>query len=147
MVAGNRMMSLQAFIDTRGLKRSKQRDLIAEIFFASEGHISIDELWAAVRKQAPRVSQATVYRTMKLLVEAELAHSRQFQDGFMRYEPSDQDSHHDHIICTSCGKIVEFLNADIERMQEEVAINHGFTLTDHKMELYGACRQCQIANR
>jgi Fur family ferric uptake transcriptional regulator len=86
---------------------------------------------------------ATVYRTMKLLSESGLAHARNFGDGQTRYEAAVGKHHHDHLICTRCGTIVEFENDRIETMQEAVARKHGFKVTSHKMELYGLCRNCQ----
>ena len=135
---------LKAYIAKHGLKTSRQRELIAEVFFASPGHLSIDELLERVKKTDPRVGQATVYRTMKLLTRAGLAEARQFGDGHTRYEPAlDAHEHHDHLICTSCGRIIEFHNAQIESLQQRVAQKHGFLVTHHKMELYGLCESCR----
>lgn len=136
---------LRAYIARNGLKTSRQRELIADTFFAAPGHLSIDELLERVRLEDPRIGQATVYRTMKLLAKCGLAEIRQFGDGHTRYERAhaDEEEHHDHIICTSCGKIVEFINTEIEALQHRVATQHGFTVTHHKMELYGVCPSCQ----
>jgi Fur family ferric uptake transcriptional regulator len=86
---------------------------------------------------------ATVYRTMKLRAESNLAHAQNFGDGQTRYEPAVGREHHDHLICTRCGTIIEFENDRIEQMQDAVARKHGFRVTSHKMELYGLCRTCQ----
>ena len=135
---------LKAYIAKHGLKTSRQRELIADVFFGAKGHLSIDELLERVRHQDPKVGQATVYRTMKLLTKCGLAEARQFGDGHTRYEPvEDNHEHHDHLICTSCGKIVEFHNHQIEHLQDRVAVEHGFVVTHHKMELYGLCESCQ----
>ena len=135
---------LKAYIAKHGLKTSRQRELIADVFFAAGGHLSIDELLERVKKNDARVGQATVYRTMKLLTRAGLAEARQFGDGHTRYEPAlEATEHHDHLICTSCGKIVEFHNAQIESLQSRVASKHGFLVSHHKMELYGLCASCQ----
>ena len=80
-------------------------------------------------------------RQREVLTELGLAHERQFSDGHLRYEAAD-DLHHDHLICTRCGLIVEFEEDEIERLQEEVALRHGFRLASHRMELYGVCRNC-----
>lgn len=134
--------TLERFMSDRGLKNTRQRDLIVELFFALEGHFTVEELWARVREDDPRVSVATVYRTMKLLAESGLAHAQNFGDGQSRYEPAVGRSHHDHLICTKCGTIMEFENDQIERMQDAVARRHGFKVTSHKMELYGLCKAC-----
>lgn len=97
-----------------------------------------------VRQLDPQVSLATVYRTMKLLTEVGLASPHRFGDRITRYEPSEHDhEHHDHLICTACNKIIEFVNEKIEHLQHEVAEANGFLVTHHKMELYGLCAQCQ----
>jgi Fur family ferric uptake transcriptional regulator len=132
-------------IERRGLKHSRQRERIAEAFFGVEGHVTIEDLVQRARKEDPRISVATVYRTMKLLVEFGLASARQFGDGQTRYEPSAGRAHHDHLICTSCGAIVEFSNERIETLQETVARRHGFEVESHKLELYGRCARCRRA--
>ncbi len=135
---------LRDYIAAHGLKSSKQRDIIAEVFFQAGGHLRIDELLRQVRLIDPKVSQATVYRTMKLLTDCGLANPRHFRDGQTRYEMADgHNEHHDHLICTSCGKIIEFVDTRIEELQEQVANEHGFSVTDHKMELYGLCAVCR----
>ena len=140
MGVDKKIQALRTFIAKEGLKNSRQRETIAEVFFESTEHIRVEELLNRVRAVDSKVSQATVYRTMKLLVDCDLAESRQFQDGQTRYEVSDDDGHHhDHLICTQCGKIVEFVDDRIEQLQVEVAAAHGFTVSDHKMELYGVC--------
>jgi Fur family ferric uptake transcriptional regulator len=134
---------LNKYMAERGLKSTRQRGLIVDTFFATGGHLSVEELWSKVRTQDAKVSVATVYRTMKLLSECGLAHARNFGDGQTRYEAAVGRHHHDHLICTRCGTIVEFENDRIEAMQDAVARKHGFKVTSHKMELYGLCRECQ----
>jgi Fur family transcriptional regulator, ferric uptake regulator len=148
-VTGSQRQELDRILDRymadRGLKSTRQRTLIIDIFFGMHGHLSVEEVWARVRQDDARVSVATVYRTMKLLSESGLAHARNFGDGQTRYEPALGREHHDHLICTRCGTIIEFENDQIERMQDAVARRHGFKVTSHKMELYGLCKSCQKA--
>ena len=134
-----------AFIAERGLKQSRQRNLIVETFYAIGGHVPVERLVAEVRRQEPRVSVATVYRTMKLLAECGLAQPRQFGEAQTLYEPAGGRGHHDHLICTGCGEIVEFANEKIESLQELVARRHGFEVESHKLELYGRCARCRSA--
>jgi Fur family ferric uptake transcriptional regulator len=134
---------LERYMAERGLKSTRQRSQIIELFFEMHGHLSVEDVWSRVRQDDPRVSVATVYRTMKLLSEAGLAHARNFGDGQTRFEPAVGREHHDHLICTRCGTIIEFENDQIERMQDAVARRHGFKVTSHKMELYGLCKTCQ----
>ncbi|MCK6549108.1 transcriptional repressor [Myxococcota bacterium] len=138
---------LRAYVAKKGLKFTRQRELIAEVFFGTQGHLKVEDLLDRVRAVDPQVSLATVYRTMKLLTECGLASPRQFGDGHTRYEPSDgEEQHHDHLICTRCGLIVEFLSPDIEALQDRIAAERGFLVTKHKMELYGLCPTCRDAD-
>ena len=134
---------LQAEISRLGLKHSRQRDLVAETFFDMGGHVSVEQLVAAARRSDPRVSVATVYRTMKLLADHGLAFSRQFDGTQTRYEPAAGRPHHDHLICTGCGAIEEFAEQRIETLQTRVAATHGFQVETHKLELYGRCASCR----
>ncbi len=135
--------TLERHIAQQGLKSTRQRSAILETFLAQRGHVNVEELLAAVRGEDARVSSATIYRTMRLLTECGIAHARDFGDGQTRYEPATGREHHDHLICTGCGAIVEFERPAIERLQDEVAAEHGFIVTEHKLELYGRCPACQ----
>jgi Fur family ferric uptake transcriptional regulator len=126
----------------RGLKSTAQRDDIARVFFRLGHHISAEELYAEVKKVSAHVGYATIYRTLKLLKECDLVYERHFDDGQARYERAGE-RHHDHFICERCGKIIEFENERIEKLQELVARDLGASLTRHKMELYGLCRDCR----
>jgi Fur family ferric uptake transcriptional regulator len=144
--ASSAFAALGDYIDQHGLKHSRQRDRIAETFLSMGGHVSVDELVARVRRVDPRISVATVYRTMKLLADCGVAVPRQFGgDGQTRYEAAAGRPHHDHLICTSCGEIVEFANERIESLQELVAKRHGFEVESHRLELYGRCARCRRA--
>lgn len=132
---------LSDYLSTNQLKSTKQRDLIVDTLFENDDkHVTIDELLEEVRKTNDSIGYATVYRTLMLLVDAKIAHQRQFHDGQSRFE-LNLAHHHDHLICLDCNRIVEFENDTIETLQEEIAENQGFELATHKMELYGHCQQ------
>jgi Fur family ferric uptake transcriptional regulator len=133
---------LNAYMERKGLRSTAQRRLVSDTFFRARGHLSIDDMLALVRKRDPKVGYATVYRTLKLLVECGLANERQFEDTVTRFEVAHHDSHHDHLICLGCKQIVEFEDRQIERLQETVATRFGFELVSHKHELYGLCENC-----
>lgn len=133
---------LNAHMAKKGLRSTDQRRLIVETFFRAPNHVSIEELLAEVRAQDPRVGYATVYRTLKLLTECGVANERRFGDGLARYELADEASHHDHLICLECGKIIEFEEPEIERLQDQIAQRYGFELRSHKHEMYGTCPEC-----
>lgn len=133
-----------------GLKSTRQRDVIVELFFTLDKHITADELLEEVREIQPRIGYATVYRTLKLLVEQDLALPKDFGDGQTRYDPIfDQDPSHDHIICVNCRKIVEFSDEVIDKRIQEIADEIGFTLRRKKLELYAECHnpECVAAHK
>jgi Fur family transcriptional regulator, ferric uptake regulator len=134
---------LNDYMARHGLRSTEQRRVVTEMFFASEGHLSIEELLDQVRLKEPRIGYATVYRTLKLLKECGLAFERHFGDGVSRYEVAWSNEHHDHLICVECEKIIEFEDDDIEVLQHQVAAKHGFKLVRHKLELYGVCPDCR----
>ena len=128
----------RVYVQERRLNVTAQREVIVEMFLRTRDHVSIDELLAKVRKRQPKVGYATVYRTLKLLVDSGLAVERQFGDGQARYEVVGD--HHDHLICVKCGLILEFEDSDIERLQDSIAARlGGFTVLRHRHELYGLC--------
>jgi Fur family ferric uptake transcriptional regulator len=130
------------FIARRGLKSTQQRDIILDEFLKSGSHISTEDLYLRIRRKHPNIGYATVYRTLKLFAECGIAEARQFGDGQTRYEAATSAEHHDHLICTACGAIIEFENPHIEELQQQVATEHGFRIDRHRLELYGTCRQC-----
>ncbi len=134
---------LSAYMERKGLRSTSQRRLVSDVFFRAAGHHSLDEVLAMARAEDPRVGYATVYRTMKLLVECGLANERQFGDAVTRFEIAHHDSHHDHLICLECKRIVEFEDSEVEAHQEALAQRYGFSLVSHKHELYGLCAECQ----
>jgi len=139
---------LQNYMTRKGLRSTNQRRLVTDIFFRSGGHLSIEDLLSKVREQDPKVGYATVYRTLRLLAECELANVRHFGDGVTRYELRDEgEHHHDHLICVVCAKIVEFEDEAIEVLQDRVAERYGFRLRSHKHELYGMCPECQAKDK
>jgi len=130
------------FLQEKKLNMTQQREVIVENFLKSKGHISIDDLLARVRKKNSKIGYATVYRTLKLLVESGVAIQRNFNDAQARFELDS--GHHDHIICTQCGLIVEFEDDEIEILQEKVAERlGGFKVTRHRHELYVLCSKAQ----
>ena len=136
-----------AFLAASGLKNTRQRQAIAKAFFGAGTHLTAEQLYRRVSKRHPKIGLVTVYRTLKLLAAAGLAKERQFGGSQALYEPEQEGMHHDHLICTACGKIVEFENDLIESLQNKVAEQRGFLVQDHKLELYGICRECRTRER
>ncbi|HAS88457.1 MAG TPA: transcriptional repressor [Desulfovibrio sp.] len=131
------------YLAGNGLSMTPQRKVIVETFWETEGHFSAEELLALVQKTVPEVGQATVYRTLKLLVDSGLAESHDFGCGVALYEHSYGHEHHDHLVCTRCQKKVEVVDESIEKRQEILARKNGYVLTNHRMMLFGLCPACQ----
>ena len=134
---------LAEYLSAKGLRSTNQRNAILKLFSEAGRHLSAEELHERVKKAHPGISYATVYRTLKLLAEAGLAKGNRFDDGFTRFEYDGAGGHHDHLICTGCGEIVEFENDKIEELQLDVAKKNGFKVQNHKLEIYGLCPRCQ----
>jgi Fur family ferric uptake transcriptional regulator len=131
------------YIRSQNLRHSEQRLQILNVFLKSEKHLTADELHIAVRKKNPSIGVATVYRTLNLFSESGLCRELKLDDGTTRYEHLYGHEHHDHLICTNCGDIIEVLEPQIEKLQEKLAKSQGFKIKSHKLEMYGTCRKCR----
>ena len=134
-------------ISEEGLKTTRQREEVLNIFLNSSGHKSLAQIYAQVAKTNPKIGYTTVYRTLRLLTRLGLATQRKFADGETRYEPASEGSHHDHLICLDCGKIIEFEDPTLEALQNGIAQRHRFKISHHRMELYGRCEECNRKKR
>jgi Fur family ferric uptake transcriptional regulator len=134
---------LRSHLSKRRLKRTQQRETILEVFLQSRRHLTVEELHNLVKYRDPSIGLTTVYRTMKLFCECDLARANYFQEGKVRYEHQYKTEHHDHMICEECGETIEFLNDQIEKLQEKVAAKYGFRMRRHRMEIFGLCTACQ----
>ncbi len=130
------------FLKERGLKSTRQRELIFQVFLEATDHPSLEELYQRVRQKNARIGFATVYRTLKLMAASGWASSGKFGDRTARFERCQPGDHHDHLVCLKCGKIVEFENPGIEDLQARIARQKGFHMFDHKLEIYGYCANC-----
>lgn len=124
------------------LKSSQKRKVIIYYFLNQDKHLSAEELYNMLKTKIPEIGYSTVYRTLKLLVECGLAKMRHFEKGITRFEPVHKKKHHDHLICTKCGAIIEFINQEIEKIQKQIARKYKFSVSDHKLEIYGLCLKC-----
>ncbi|CCH50165.1 Fur family transcriptional regulator [Pseudodesulfovibrio piezophilus] len=130
------------FLKENNLSMTPQRKIIVETFLETEGHFSAERLCGLVKGKASEIGQATIYRTLKLLVDSGLAESIEVGDGSALYEHSYGHDHHDHLICVHCNRKIEIYDDAIEKRQEEVASELGFKLTRHRMYLFGICPEC-----
>ena len=122
--------------EAKGLRLTDQRRIIAEVLEEAQDHPHVETLYARASERDPNISLATVYRTVKLFEEAGILEKHEFGDGRARYEDADRD-HHDHLIDIATGEVIEFVDPEIEALQEKIADRLGFDLKGHRLELYG----------
>jgi Fur family ferric uptake transcriptional regulator len=135
--------SLRTYLKTHDLKLTRQRRQALDGVLGLHSHFTAEELLEHLRERGTPVSKATVYRTLALLVESGHLETRDFGRGALLYEHIQGHTHHDHIVCLDCGKIVEFRNAQIEEAQKRVARRKGFQIESHVLKIYGRCRECR----
>jgi Fur family ferric uptake transcriptional regulator len=126
----------QACID-KGLKMTEQRRIIAQVLSGAHDHPDVEEVYRRVSAVDQKISLATVYRTLRLFEDSGIIQSHAFGGGRARYEPADDDTHHDHLINVETGEVIEFLDEELETLQRAIAKRLGFRLVDHKLELFG----------
>ncbi len=135
------------FMTRNKMNITAQRRRIAEAFFNYPGHHTLEEFYQHMQTLDPTIGQTTVYRTLKLLCAAGLATEIHFTDTVAHYEIVNAGSHHDHLTCVNCGKIVEVFDREIEQLQKSIAQRYDFTLLGHYHVLYGLCRECRTAQK
>jgi len=134
------------YLREQGLPVTHQREVIAEVVFASEEHLSVDEIEQRLRDRGDRIGKATIYRTLDLLVRSRLVEEHDFGEGFKRYEHRlSRQPVHEHLICLECGKVIEFQAGEIAAVEARVQVVHGFLPARHRLEVYGLCRECRAA--
>ncbi len=127
-------------LERKGIRMTDQRRVVARVLQDSDDHPDVEELFARVRRIDPEVSIASVYHAVKLFEEAGIVDKVDFGDGRARYEDADRD-HHDHLIDLTTGEIIEFVDTEIEALQERIAARLGYDLKGHRLELYGVPRK------
>ncbi|MEM9319130.1 MAG: Fur family transcriptional regulator [Pseudomonadota bacterium] len=125
--------------EAKGLRMTEQRRVVADILDAADDHPDVEELHARASLRDPGISIATVYRTVKLFEEAGIIERLEFGDGRARYEDAERD-HHDHLIDVTTGEVIEFVDPEIEALQERIAAKLGYKLKGHRLELFGVKR-------
>lgn len=134
------------YLRDNGYLVTRQRRRIAEIIFSSNGHLSVEDIQNLLRQKKISASIASIYRTLDVLIKSNLVVQHRFGKRFKRFEAVQKDKHHDHLICTRCGKVLEFKNEAIEDLQSKVARDNDFVITNHKLDIYGYCSKCRTAS-
>ncbi len=131
------------YLRDHDLPVTAQRERVAEVVLEAMGHLSVEDIEHRLRERGLRIGKATVYRTLDILAKSGMIAERDFGEGFRRYERVPGHPHHEHLICTRCGKVVEFTNDKLERLKAVIAEEYGFQHHHHRLEIYGLCRDCQ----
>ena len=131
------------YLRERRLPVTRQRLQVAQVIFQGGDHPSVERLQHDLAQRGARVGTATVYRTVDLLVESGLVREHDFGEGFRRFEAVPERSHHEHLICQRCGRVVEFASDRVERMLDMIADEHDFLHRRHRVEVYGLCPDCR----
>ncbi len=134
------MADIIARCEAKGLRMTDQRRVVARVLGDAEDHPDVEELYARAAKVDPKISLATVYRTVKLFEEAGILDKHEFGDGRARYEDAERD-HHDHLIDVNTGQVIEFVDPEIEALQERIAARLGYRLIGHRLELLGVSQR------
>lgn len=134
---------LKKHVINQGLRNTPQRYKVLEVFLENEGHLSIDELHDIVKKKYPKISHSTTFRTMKIIEEAGLATKIRGADNVFCFEHLHKHNQHGHLVCLSCGKIIEFDNSEIIKLQNKAAKEKGFKPLQYGAKVSGLCKSCQ----
>ncbi len=138
----------EIYLREHNLRLTQERQSVLDVVLSREGHFDADSLLQFVRqrREGKRVSRATLYRTLEHLRAAGLVKMHRFGPGQALYEHVYNRLHHDHMVCDSCGRVVEFVSDEIERLQEDVCREHGFRPGNHVMQIFGICAECAAGN-
>jgi Fur family ferric uptake transcriptional regulator len=131
------------FLKKKGLKSTRERTALLDEIFSAHRHFDADDLVLRMREKGKKISRATVYRTLELLTDCGLVGRVRLNEEKYRYERLQKGEHHDHLICTSCGRVIEFVEPRIEKMQDVVCEKYGFLATSHSHQIRGICSACQ----
>jgi Fur family ferric uptake transcriptional regulator len=133
----------RSFIKAKGLRNTPEREEIILEIFVSQEHFDVDELYLRLRNTGSRVSKASIYRNIPLIMECGLIKEVWHEDGHMHYEPVYGQTHHCHLRCLGCGKVIEFVESDLKDIQERLAKKYDFDVVDHRLDVVGYCSACR----
>jgi Fur family ferric uptake transcriptional regulator len=137
----------RAYLKANELPVTPQRVAVAEVLLLRDRHFSAEEIGRELEREGVKVGTATIYRSIEVLVKSGLVVERDFGEGFRRFESARDMPQHEHVLCTSCGKVVEFQDERIERMTTTIAESKGYTRLRHRLVIYGLCESCRAARR
>jgi Fur family ferric uptake transcriptional regulator len=132
------------FIRNKGLRNTPEREQVIKAIFSIHDHFDVDELHLWLRKETDKISKATIYRTIPLLIESGLIQEAYFEDGHMHYEHIYGHEHHCHLRCLNCGQVLEFADESAKAVEQRVGEHYDFVVTGHKLDVYGYCPKCKV---
>ena len=145
---GSKMKSeidvFREFIRNKGLRNTPEREQVVKAVFSIHDHFDVDELYLSLRRQNERISKATIYRTIPLLLESGLIQEAYFEGGHLHYEHIYGHDHHCHLRCLECGKVVEFAEETVKDVEQRVGVLYDFLVTGHRLDVYGYCTKCKV---
>lgn len=140
---GEEIDLFRSFIRRKGLRNTPEREEIIGEIFARDDHFDVDELYFRLRSKGSRVSKASIYRNIPLIMECGLIKEVWHEDGHMHYEPMYGQSHHCHLRCIKCGKVIEFVEEELQVIEKRLAEKHNFLVVDHRLDVVGYCATCR----
>ena len=143
MLMGEEIDIFKSFIRRKGLRNTPEREEIIAQIFVTDDHFDVDELYLRMRSKGSRVSKASIYRNIPLIMECGLIKEVWHEDGHMHYEPIYGQSHHCHIRCVKCGKVIEFVEEELQVIEKRLAKKHDFLVVDHRLDVVGYCAKCR----
>ena len=135
--------AFRRYLREHNLPVTAQRLAIADVVLGSAQHLAVEDIGRELAARGDAAGTATIYRTLEVLVRSGLAVERDFGEGFKRYEPARDAPHHEHLLCTVCGRVTEFRDERLDRMSTLIAEGHGFARERHRLVIYGVCAECQ----
>ena len=142
-MAPNEVEVFRKYIKRQGLRNTPEREKILEEIFANHDHFDVDALFLRLRAKGLRISKASIYRTIPLLIASGLIQEVFYEEGHMHYEHIYGHQHHCHLRCIECGRIVEFVDKGLTELEKKLARTHDFDITGHKLEVFGRCPRCR----
>ena len=139
----NILNTLKDILNSEGLRYTTQRQEVWNELRSSEKHRDAEEILITLKARGLNVSRATLYRTIEVLVKHNMIEKLDIGDGKARFEYNNKFDHHDHLVCTNCGKIIEFHSDEIEKLQKQISSKYNFKLVDHNHQLFGLCKDCK----
>ena len=140
---GDEIALFRSFALKKGLRNTPEREKIIEEIFSRPDHFDVEELYLRLHRQGTKVSKASIYRNIPLIMECGLIREVWHEDGHMHYEPTYGQDHHCHLRCMKCGKVIEFVDEGLEEIEKSLGRKYHFKIIDHRLEVNGVCLKCQ----